>query len=66
MRDMTMGAVDEACERWYVTSHRRILAALVAYCGDLTEAAEVTDEAFARALGRWDRLPSTWPRWSRD
>jgi len=54
---MTAGpTVEEAFERWYVRSHRQILAALVAYCGDLTEAAEVTDEAFARALGRWDRV----------
>jgi RNA polymerase sigma-70 factor (ECF subfamily) len=43
-------------ESWYPTAHRQVLAALVAYCGDLTEAAEAADEAFVRAFAKWDRV----------
>jgi RNA polymerase sigma factor (sigma-70 family) len=40
-------------ETWYPAAHRQVLAALVAYCGDLAAASEATDEAFARAFARW-------------
>jgi RNA polymerase sigma-70 factor (ECF subfamily) len=41
---------------WYPAAHRRVLAAMVSYCGIFAEACEATDEAFARAFGRWDRV----------
>jgi RNA polymerase sigma factor (sigma-70 family) len=51
-------AVTGSFERWYREEHRRVLAACVAMCGDLEVAVEATDEAFSRALGRWDRVAS--------
>lgn len=37
-------------------AHPKVLAALTAYSNNAAEASEATDEAFARALLRWDRL----------
>ncbi len=55
----------ESFDRWYAGEHRRVLASLVAVVGDLDEAREVTDHAFAKALERWDRVclmesPTAW------
>ena len=52
-------------EIWYREEHRRVLASCVAVCGDLDAAIEATDEAFSRALARWDRVsqmtaPGAW------
>jgi RNA polymerase sigma-70 factor (ECF subfamily) len=43
-------------EDWYRREHPRVLGSMVALCGDVEMAAEVTDEAFARALARWSRV----------
>lgn len=38
---------------WYRAEHPRVLGALTALSGGVELAAEVTDEAFARALAHW-------------
>jgi RNA polymerase sigma-70 factor (ECF subfamily) len=43
-------------EAWYRTEHPRLLAAMAVVAGDVDAAREVTAEAFARALERWDRV----------
>jgi DNA-directed RNA polymerase specialized sigma24 family protein len=43
-------------EKWYRTEHPRVLAALSVVASDPDLAQEVTAEAFARALQRWDRV----------
>lgn len=50
---------------WYAERRGRVLASLVVVCGSVDEAAEATDEAFARALADWDRVramgnPAGW------
>lgn len=50
---------------FYADRRNRVLGSLAAVCGSLDEAAEATDEAFARALSDWDRLatmenPAGW------
>jgi len=52
-------------EQWYAECHPRVLGVLAAVSGNLDEAAEATDEAFARALARWQRVkamrsPEAW------
>ncbi len=41
---------------WYAAERPRVLAALTALSGRSDAAAEATDEAFARAYARWDRV----------
>jgi RNA polymerase sigma-70 factor (ECF subfamily) len=41
---------------WYARERPRVLAALTALSGDGDAAADATDEAFARAFARWDRV----------
>jgi RNA polymerase sigma-70 factor (ECF subfamily) len=41
---------------WYARERPRVLAALTALSGDADAAADATDEAFARAFARWDRV----------
>ena len=43
----------EGFEQWYEREHPRVLSTCAALAGDLDEAREATDEAFARALERW-------------
>jgi RNA polymerase sigma-70 factor, ECF subfamily len=43
-------------ERWYTGEHPRLIAALTVMAGDGSLAAEVVDEAFARAYERWSRV----------
>jgi RNA polymerase sigma factor (sigma-70 family) len=43
-------------EDWYKAMHPRLLGVLCTVSGDPDAAAEATDEAFARALFRWDRV----------
>jgi RNA polymerase sigma factor (sigma-70 family) len=50
MRDW--GGFDE----FYSSEHPRVLAAMTLVAGSLDPAREATDEAFARALDRWDRV----------
>lgn len=50
---------------WYAAEHPRVLASMRVLARDLHVAAEVTDEAFARALARWSRVsrmasPTGW------
>jgi RNA polymerase sigma-70 factor, ECF subfamily len=56
--------VDEF-EAWYQEERPRVLAACVALAGDLDAARDATDEAFTRALERWNRVakmvaPGAW------
>lgn len=51
--------------RWYSTSYDRVLAAVALRAASRQDAAEATDEAFARAYARWRRVskmssPSGW------
>lgn len=43
-------------EQWYAAEHPTVLATLLWVSGDSELAIEATDEAFARALDRWDRV----------
>lgn len=43
-------------EQWYAECHPRVLGVLAAVSGDLDAAAEATDEAFVRALARWQKV----------
>jgi RNA polymerase sigma factor (sigma-70 family) len=43
---------------WYRREHPRLQRSLVVLCGDADVAAEIADEAFARALARWSRVGS--------
>jgi len=60
-----MAAVAQSFESWYEREHPRLLGLLCAATGNVERAAEATDEAFARALARWERVsrmesPSGW------
>jgi RNA polymerase sigma-70 factor (ECF subfamily) len=48
----------EGFEAWYRTEHPRLVSALTVVARDASVAADVTDEAFARALERWARVQS--------
>jgi len=55
----------EGFESWYLGLHPVLLSSLTVVAGDVDEAREATDEAFARALERWPRVkdmesPSGW------
>ena len=41
---------------WYLRARPSLHSALVGWCGDREVAAESLDEAFVRALERWDRV----------
>lgn len=43
-------------EEWYAAQHAPVLASMVLVAGCLHEAREATDEAFARAYERWERV----------
>lgn len=52
-------------ETWYRAEHRRVLRVVSAFVDDGAAAQDVTAEAFARALARWDRVgamasPTGW------
>jgi len=47
---------DLSFEAWYRATHPLLLVAMRAYTGDRDVAAEVTDEAFSRALRHWRRV----------
>jgi RNA polymerase sigma-70 factor (ECF subfamily) len=52
-------------DTWYAAEHPRMITSMLALCGNRADAAEVTDEAFARALSHWDRVsvmasPTGW------
>lgn len=51
----------------YAATHRRLVVAVAAACGNVDEAEDCVAEAFARALARWDRIaryddPEAWVR----
>jgi RNA polymerase sigma-70 factor (ECF subfamily) len=57
----------EGFEVFYAAYHRRLLVCMYAYVGDLPQAQDLVQEAFARALPRWPRLsryddPLAWVR----
>lgn len=52
-------------ESWYRSEHSRVLGALFVLSGEPDVARDATDEAFARALARWERVsemasPGAW------
>jgi RNA polymerase sigma factor (sigma-70 family) len=49
----------ENFEQWYEREHPRVLSACAALTGEVDEAGEATDEAFARALERWPAVAAT-------
>ncbi|HKE99468.1 MAG TPA: SigE family RNA polymerase sigma factor [Actinomycetes bacterium] len=54
-------------ESFYAAAYRRVLRQLVLVTGELAEAEDVVQEAFARAAVRWDQLrtydaPEAWVR----
>lgn len=51
----------------YEASHGRLVAAVAAVCGSVSEAEDCVQDAFAKAVPRWDRLasyddPEAWIR----
>lgn len=57
--------VPPSFDTWYRHEHPRLVATLLLVTGDLGIAVESVDEAFARALERWDRVsamgsPAGW------
>jgi RNA polymerase sigma-70 factor, ECF subfamily len=62
-----MGVAGEEFDGFYAASYRRLLKQLVAVTGDLAEAEDALQEAYARASVRWPRLvaydsPEAWVR----
>jgi RNA polymerase sigma-70 factor (ECF subfamily) len=61
-----MGADDRpGFAAWYAELHPRLSTSVLSICGDIGLAQEVTDEAFARAWERWERVeamdePAGW------
>ena len=58
---------DNGFAAFYAGSYRRLLGQLFAVTGDLAEAENVVQEAYARAFARWSRvggydLPEAWVR----
>lgn len=53
-------AIDDAptFDHWYAAAHPRLVATVALVVGDLDQATDAVDEAFARALERWDRVSS--------
>jgi RNA polymerase sigma-70 factor (ECF subfamily) len=54
-------------DAFYAGHFRRLTTQLYAYCGDMAEAQDAVQEAFCRALDRWNRLvtyddPVAWVR----
>ena len=59
------GTTTTSFDGWYRSEHPRVLALLTVASGDPEIAAEITAEAFTRALERWDRVaamdsPAAW------
>src|SRR5918992_3423346 len=64
-RDDAMG--DDSFAAFYAASYRRLLGQLFAVTGDLAEAENLLQEAYARAFVCWSRvgaydLPEAWVR----
>ncbi|HUY42772.1 MAG TPA: sigma-70 family RNA polymerase sigma factor [Acidimicrobiales bacterium] len=59
------GRFDDGFEAWYGAEHDRLIAALVLTTGDIELATDGVDEAFSRALEKWERVrlmdsPTGW------
>jgi RNA polymerase sigma-70 factor (ECF subfamily) len=55
----------ESFDNWYARDHPRLVATLLLSTGDIELAADSVDEAFTRALEKWDRVsvmesPTGW------
>lgn len=62
---MEASPVPESFDGWYLREHPRLIATLLLSTGDMDLATEGVDEAFTRALERWDRVsamesPTGW------
>lgn len=58
---------DDGLQELYLASYRRLVAQLASLTGDVTEAEDLVQEAFARAVGHWSRIcrydnPEAWLR----
>jgi len=58
-------AGDEPFESFYAATHDRLVASLAVLLGDVSAASDAADEAFERALTRWERVaamtsPAGW------
>jgi RNA polymerase sigma-70 factor (ECF subfamily) len=66
--DVSTGAAEtEDIEDFYAANVKKLTLQLLAYTGDLATAQDVVQEAFCRALPRWDRIsryddPAAWVR----
>src|SRR4051794_403890 len=57
--------MEDDFDAWYAEVRPRLGAALASWCGDADVAADALDEAFVRAVERWDRVshldvPAGW------
>jgi RNA polymerase sigma-70 factor (ECF subfamily) len=57
--------MDDDFDTWYPDAHASLAPALTAWCGDAGVAADALDEAFVRAVERWEQVrsmasPSGW------
>jgi RNA polymerase sigma-70 factor (ECF subfamily) len=67
LRSGVLLSVDDGFAGFYEASYSRVVALLAAMTGDWHQAEDVAQEAFARALARWQRLasydaPEAWVR----
>ncbi len=70
MPDATRAAPTDSAggfDAFYAAHHTRVVVAMYAYLGDMAQAQDIAQEAFARALTRWNRLadyddPLAWVR----
>jgi RNA polymerase sigma-70 factor (ECF subfamily) len=58
---------DRAFDEFYAATARRVIHGVYAFCGDLAEAQDLAQEAYARAWQRWSRVstydsPEAWVR----
>ncbi len=62
---VTLGREPESFDRWYAREHPRLIATVLLATGDIELAADGVDEAFARALEKWEQVsvmesPTGW------
>ena len=60
-----LGGEPESFDNWYAREHPRLVATLLLSTGDIELAVDGVDEAFARALEKWDQVsvmesPTGW------
>jgi RNA polymerase sigma-70 factor (ECF subfamily) len=64
---MTAPSRQRAFDDFYAATARRVIHGVYAFCGDLAEAQDLAQEAYARAWQRWSRVstydsPEAWVR----